>query len=64
MPIPVSRMSIYFRPERYSCDEVRGYYDGLIWNLVEGLGITGYQTHNFAQCHRQRCHTASPRPGR
>ena len=37
----------YFRPERYSCDEVRGYYDGLIWNLLEGLGINGYQTHNF-----------------
>ncbi len=41
------RIACYFRPERYSCDEVRGYYDGLIWNLVEGLGITGYQTHNF-----------------
>ncbi len=37
----------YFRPERYSCDEVRGYYDGLIRNLLEGLGINGYQTHNF-----------------
>ncbi|MDE6955606.1 MAG: response regulator, partial [Oscillospiraceae bacterium] len=41
------RIACYFRPERYSCDEVRGYYDGLIWNLVEGLGITGYQAHNF-----------------
>ena len=41
------RIACYFRPERYSCDEVRGYYDGLIWNLVEGLGLTGYQTHNF-----------------
>ncbi len=37
----------YFRPDRYSCDEVRGYYDGLIRNLLEGLGINGYQTHNF-----------------
>ncbi|MCI8686882.1 MAG: response regulator [Lawsonibacter sp.] len=37
----------YFRPERYSCDEVREYYDGLIWNLLVGLGINGYQTHNF-----------------
>lgn len=40
-------IACYFRPERYSCDEVRGYYDGLILNLVEGLGIKGYQTHNF-----------------
>ena len=40
-------IACYFRPERYSCDEVRGYYDGLIGNLVEGLGINGYQTHNF-----------------
>ena len=40
-------IACYFRPERYSCDEVRGYYDGLIWNLVEGLGINGYQTHSF-----------------
>lgn len=37
----------YFKPERYSCDEVREYYDGLIRNLLEGLGIHGYQTHNF-----------------
>ena len=37
----------YFRPERYSCDEVREYYDGLIFNLVEGLGVEGYQAHNF-----------------
>ena len=40
-------VACYFRPERYSCDEVRGYYDGLIRNLLEGLGINGYQTHNF-----------------
>ncbi len=40
-------IACYFRPERYSCDEVRGYYDGLILNLVNGLGIKGYQTHNF-----------------
>ena len=37
----------YFKPEKYTCDEVREYYDGLILNLVEGLGIKGYQTHNF-----------------
>ncbi len=37
----------YFRPDRYSCDEVRGYYDSLIRNLLEGLGINGYQTHSF-----------------
>lgn len=40
-------VACYFKPERYSCDEVRGYYDGLIRNLLEGLGIHGYQTHNF-----------------
>ena len=40
-------VACYFRPERYSCDEVRGYYDGLLRNLLEGLGINGYQTHNF-----------------
>ena len=40
-------IACYFRPEKYSCDEVREYYDGLILNLVEGLGIKGYQTHNF-----------------
>ncbi len=40
-------IACYFRPDRYSCDEVREYYDGLILNLVEGLGIKGYQAHNF-----------------
>ena len=40
-------IACYFKPETYSCDEVREYYDGLILNLVEGLGIKGYQTHNF-----------------
>lgn len=40
-------IACYFRPERYCCDEVRGYYDSLILNLMEGLGIKGYQTHNF-----------------
>ncbi len=40
-------VACYFRPERYSCDEVRGYYDNLIFNLLNGLGINGYQTHNF-----------------
>ena len=40
-------IACYFRPERYNCDEVREYYDGLILNLVEGLGVQGYQTHNF-----------------
>ncbi len=40
-------IACYFRPEKYSCDEVRGYYDKLIVSLVEGLGIEGYQAHNF-----------------
>ncbi len=40
-------IACYFRPEKYSCDEVRSYYDKLIVSLVEGLGIEGYQAHNF-----------------
>ncbi len=27
-------IACYFKPEKYSCDEVREYYDGLILNLV------------------------------
>ncbi len=37
----------YFRPEKYSCDDVKGYYDRLILHMVEGLGVKGYQVHNF-----------------
>ena len=37
----------YFRPEKYSCDDVKGYYDRLILHMVEGLGVEGYQVHNF-----------------
>ncbi len=40
-------IACYFRPEKYACDEVREYYDGLILSLVEGLSVRGYQTHNF-----------------
>jgi signal transduction histidine kinase/CheY-like chemotaxis protein/HPt (histidine-containing phosphotransfer) domain-containing protein len=40
-------IACYFRPEKYSCDEVRSYYDKLILHLVEGLNIEGYQAHNF-----------------
>ena len=40
-------VACYFKPEKYSCDAVREYYDGLILNLVEGLGVKGYQAHNF-----------------
>ncbi len=40
-------IACYFRPERYSRDEVRRYYDDMILHLVEGLGIEGYQAHNF-----------------
>ena len=50
-------IACYFRPERYVCDEVRGYYDGLIYNLIHGLGIQGYQAHNFeALLKLQRSH--------
>lgn len=40
-------IACYFRPEKYSGDEVREYYDKLILHLVEGLGLEGYQAHNF-----------------
>ncbi len=40
-------IACYFRPEKYSCDEVRRYYDKLILHLVEGLNVEGYQAHNF-----------------
>ena len=41
------RIACFFKPERYSRDEVRMYYDNMILHLVEGLGIEGYQAHNF-----------------
>ncbi len=51
-------IACYFRPEKYSCDEVREYYDGLIMNLVQGLNIEGYQAHNFEGLLKlQRSHT-------
>ncbi|WP_322173302.1 hybrid sensor histidine kinase/response regulator [Acutalibacter caecimuris] len=37
----------FFKPDKYTSDEVRGYYDGLILSLMQGLGIKGYQAHNF-----------------
>lgn len=40
-------IACYFKPERYSSDEVRKYYDKMIFHLVDGLGIEGYQVHNF-----------------
>ena len=40
-------IACYFRPEKYSCEEVKEYYDRMILHLVEGLGIEGYQAHNF-----------------
>ncbi|MCI8784518.1 MAG: response regulator [Dorea sp.] len=40
-------IACYFRPEKYSCDAVRSYYDRLIRHMMEGLGIEGYQAHNF-----------------
>ena len=41
------RVGCYFKPEKFSCDEVRGYYNGLLQNLTEGLGIEGYEAHSF-----------------
>lgn len=40
-------IACFFKPERYSRDEVRRYYDRMIFHLVDGLGIEGYQAHNF-----------------
>ncbi|MCI8834659.1 MAG: response regulator [Ruminococcus sp.] len=40
-------IACYFRPEKYTCDEIRMYYDNMILHMVEGLGIEGYQAHNF-----------------
>lgn len=40
-------IACYFRPEKYSSDEVRRYYDNMILHMVKGLGIEGYQAHNF-----------------
>ncbi len=40
-------IACYFRPEKYNCDEVKGYYDRMIHHLVEGFGLEGYLAHNF-----------------
>jgi signal transduction histidine kinase/CheY-like chemotaxis protein/HPt (histidine-containing phosphotransfer) domain-containing protein len=40
-------IACYFRPEKYINDEIRRYYDNMILHMIEGLGITGYQAHNF-----------------
>lgn len=40
-------IACYFRPEKYTCDEIRKYYDKMILHMVDGLGIEGYQAHNF-----------------
>lgn len=40
-------IACYFRPDRYSCDEIRKYYDRMMLHLMEGLGVEGYQIHNF-----------------
>ncbi len=40
-------IACYFRPEKYNSDEVRKYYDNMILHMVEGLGLEGYQAHNF-----------------
>ena len=34
-------------PERFDSDEVRRYYDEMILHMVEGVGVEGYQAHNF-----------------
>ncbi len=40
-------VACYFKPEKFACDEVSQYYDRLISHLLEGLGLEGYQAHNF-----------------
>ena len=54
-------IACYFRPEKYSCDGVRRYYDRLILHLMEGLDIKGYQTHSFEGLLKlQRSHAVTP----
>ncbi|MCI8513350.1 MAG: response regulator [Lachnospiraceae bacterium] len=40
-------IACYFRPEKYTSDEVRSYYDKMILHMVKGLNVEGYQAHNF-----------------
>ena len=40
-------IACYFRPEKYNSDEVRRYYDRMIFHMVKGLHVEGYQAHNF-----------------
>ena len=40
-------IACYFRPEKYSSDEIRRYYDNMILHMVKGLSLEGYQAHNF-----------------
>lgn len=40
-------IACYFKPDRFGSDEVRKFYDKMILRLVDGLGIEGYQAHNF-----------------
>ncbi|MEY8338731.1 response regulator [Lachnospiraceae bacterium 62-35] len=40
-------IACYFRPEKYNSDEVRRYYDKMIFHMVKGLNVEGYQAHNF-----------------
>ncbi len=45
-PLQLS-IACYFRPEKYSSDKVRSYYDRMILHMMEGLSLQGYQVHNF-----------------
>lgn len=40
-------IACYFRPEKYNSDEVKRYYDKMIYHMMEGLNLNGYQAHNF-----------------
>ena len=40
-------IACYFRTEKYNSDEIRRYYDRMILHMVGGLGLEGYQAHNF-----------------
>ena len=40
-------IACYFRPEKYNSDEVKRYYDKMIYHMMEGLNLDGYQAHNF-----------------
>ena len=50
-------VACYFRPERYSCDEVRGYYDSLIFSAspTRTAGTFGSMSKTISSRFRLLC---------